>query len=318
MYVIILILVYKIKYFVELLIGLVMQMLQLKWVIVLDDSFGGEFGELLCLLVMVLVMCKLFIEIYWGLWVGVYENFKYFVQLWDGLIEFCYLMLDDDVFYFDFYMCYMMVYVIGCYLGSISVCWCVNECGQLVEGMFILKVVWFFNDCMLLLDLMVLFLMMLLDCQNWLGEFFNCVMCKEMVELLFNFEFGGVFYVGLWDLGVFLVVSLIGLVFYIQDCFGMFCVGGEGYLVQMMGKYMKVVYLGYGVMVLGVFCIGCFGVEQVCQVYVGLYVVLSFCYFQEVDVVFFIDVMWCMSEGDVLVEEDFLLLWSVFLVSYKF
>lgn len=309
---------YKTKYLVELLTGLVTQTLLPKRVIVSDDSPGGEFGELLRSPAMALAMRKLPIEIHQGPRAGAYENFKHLVQLWDGSTEFCHLLLDDDVLYPDFYMRHMMAHATGRYPGSISARWCANERGQPVEGMPIPKAVWFSNDRTLLLDSTVLFSTTLPDCQNWLGEFSNCVMRKEMAELLFKPEFGGVSYAGLWDLGAFLAASLIGPVPYIQDRLGMFRAGGEGHSAQMMGKHMKAAHLGYGAMALGASRIGRLGAEQARQAYAGLHAALQSRYAQEADVAPFIDVMRRMGEGDAAAEEDFLPLWNAFLASHKF
>lgn len=309
---------YKTKYLVELLTGLVTQTLLPKRVIVSDDSPGGEFGELLRSPAMALAMRKLPIEIHQGPRAGAYENFKHLVRLWEGSTEYCHLLLDDDVLYPDFYMRHMMAHATGRYPGSISARWCGNERGQPVEGMPIPKAVWFSNDRTLLLDSTVLFSTTLPDCQNWLGEFSNCVMRKEMAELLFKPEFGGVSYAGLWDLGAFLAASLIGPVPYIQDRLGMFRAGGEGHSAQMTGKHMKAAHLGYGAMALGASRIGRLGAEQARQAYAGLHTALQQRYAAEADVAPFIDIMRRMSEGEAAAEEAFLPLWDAFLASHKF
>jgi hypothetical protein len=309
---------YKTKYLVELLTGLVTQSHQPKRVIVSDDSPNGEFGALLRSPAMALGMRKLPIEIHQGPRAGAYENFKHLVQLWDGSTEFCHLMLDDDVLYPDFYMRHMMAHATGHHPCSISARWNSNERGQPVEGMPIPKAVWFSNDRTLLLDATVLFSTTLPECQNWLGEFSNCVMRKEMAELLFKPEFGGVSYAGLWDLGAFLAASLINPVAYIQDRLGAFRAGGEGHSAQMLGKHMKAAHLGYGALALGATRIGRLGAEQARQCYAGLHGALHNRYAQEPDVAPFVDIMRRLSQGDATAEAEFLQHWNAFLSSHKF
>lgn len=309
---------YKTKYLVELLTGLVTQTRQPQRVIVSDDSPNGEFGALLRSPNMELAMRKLPIEIHQGPRAGAYENFKNLIRLWDGSTEFCHLMLDDDVLYPDFYMRHMMAHATGHHPCSISARWNSNERGQPVEGMPIPKAVWFSNDRTLLLDATVLFSTTLPECQNWLGEFSNCVMRKEMAELLFKPEFGGVSYEGLWDLGAFLAASLISPVVYIQDRLGAFRAGGEGHSAQMLGKHMKAAHLGYGALALGATRIGRLGAEQARQCYAGLHGALHNRYAQEPDVAPFVDIMRRLSQGDATAEADFLQHWNAFLSSHKF
>ncbi|MDR7334654.1 glycosyltransferase family A protein [Roseateles asaccharophilus] len=309
---------YKTKYLVELLTGLVTQTRQPQRVIVSDDSPNGEFGALLRSPNMELAMRKLPIEIHQGPRAGAYENFKNLIRLWDGSTEFCHLMLDDDVLYPDFYMRHMMAHATGHHPCSISARWNSNERGQPVEGMPIPKAVWFSNDRTLLLDATVLFSTTLPECQNWLGEFSNCVMRKEMAELLFKPEFGGVSYEGLWDLGAFLAASLISPVVYIQDRLGAFRAGGEGHSAQMLGKHMKAAHLGYGALALGATRIGRLGQEQARQCYAGLHGALHNRYAQEPDMAPFVDIMRRLSQGDATAEADFLQHWNSFLTSHKF
>lgn len=309
---------YKTKYIVELLTGLVTQTVLPARVVVSDDSPNGEFGALLRSPALALAMRKLPIEIHQGPRAGAYENFKHLVRLWDGSTELCHLMLDDDVLYPDFYMRHLMAHATGRHPCSISARWCANERGQPLEGMPIPKAVWFSNDRTLLLDATVLFSTTLPECQNWLGEFSNCVMRKEAADLLFHPEFGGVSYAGLWDLGAFLAASLINPVAYIQDRLGAFRAGGEGHSAQMMGKHMKAAHLAYGALALGARRIGRLGVEETRRAFVGLHGALLSRYAQEADVAPFIDIMRRMSEGDEAAEREFLPLWDAFLSSHKF
>lgn len=309
---------YKTKYLVELMTGLITQTLPPQRVVISDDSPGGEFGALLRSPAMALAMKKLPIEIHQGPRAGAYENFKHLIRLWDASTEFCHLLLDDDVLYPDFYMRHAMAHATGHHPGSISARWCGNERGQPIEGMPIPRAVWLSNDRMLLLDDTVLFSTTLPECQNWLGEFSNCVMRREMAELLFEPRFADVSYAGLWDLGAFLAASVIGPIAYIQDRLGMFRTGGEGHSAQLMGKHMKAAHLGYAALALGATRIGRLGAEQARQCYAGLHGALSSRYLQEPDMAPFVDIMRRLAGGEAAAEAEFLQHWNAFLASHKF
>lgn len=309
---------YKTKYLIELMTGLITQTHAPSRVIVSDDSPSGEFGALLRSPAMALAMQKLPIEIHTGPRAGAYENFKHLVKLWDGSTEFCHLLLDDDLLYPDFYMRHMMVHATGRHPCSISARWNANERGQPVEGMPVPKAVWLSNDRSLLLDATVLFSTTVPDCQNWLGEFSNCVMRKETADLLHEPAFGGVPYAGLWDLGLFLAASLINPVVYIQDRLGAFRAGGEGHSAQLLGKHMKAAHLAYAALALGGVRIGRLGADSARRAYAGLLAPLQQRYGQEADVAPFIDILRRLSQGDVAAEGEFLAHWQVFLASHKF
>jgi hypothetical protein len=309
---------YKTKYLVELMTSLVTQTVQPQRVIISDDSPGGEFSERMRSPGFELAMRKLPIEIHVGPRAGAYENFKHLLRLWEGSTELVHLMLDDDVLYPDFYMRHLMAHASGPHPCSISARWTANERGQPVEGMPIPKGVWLSNDRMLLLDASALFSTTLPDCQNWLGEFSNCVMRKPAADLLFDPQFAGVSYAGLWDLGAFLAASLIGPVAYIQDRLGAFRAGGEGHSAQMLGKHMKAAHLAYGALALGALRLGQLSEVQARQGFAGLAGALRERYAGEADVAPFIPVMLRLAAGEAGADQAFLPLWEQFLGSHKF
>jgi hypothetical protein len=309
---------YKTKYIVELLTGLMTQTLKPQRVIVSDDSPDGVFSAMLASPQLELARRKLQIEVHTGPRAGAYENFKNLMRLWGGSTELVHLLLDDDLIYPDFYMRHLMAHASCKSPCSISARWCTNERGQPVEGMPIPKPVWLSNDRIVLLESSLLFSSTLPDCTNWLGEFSNCVMRKEAADLLFDPQFAGVSYEGLWDLGAFLAASLIGPVAYIQDRLGAFRAGGEGHSAQMMGKHMKAAHLAYAALSLGAVRLGQLSPESARQGFSGLHNALIERYSQEADVAPFIPVLAGLVTGEPQAEAAFLGLWEQFLRSHKF
>lgn len=301
---------YKTKYLVELLTGLASQTTKPDRILVSDDSPNGEFCEQLRQMPLA---HRLPIEICAGPKRGAYENFKHLVRLWDGSSELFHILLDDDVLYPDFYQRHLMAHSMGRMSASISARWTANERGQPVEGMPIPKGVWFSNDRVVLLEPSALFASTVPECQNWLGEFSNCLLRKECAPLLFEPRFEAVSYAGLWDLGAFLAASLIAPVGYIQDRLGYFRAGGEGHSAQLMGPHMKAAHLGYAALALGGQRIGRLADDQAQRCYDGIAVAVAKRYHAEADMVPFVEPLRALALGQRAAEPAFLALWNDFL-----
>jgi hypothetical protein len=306
---------YKTKYLAELLTGLATQTHKPERVIISDDSPNGDFAAL----VRAAPLARMLpIEIHEGPRRGAYENFKHLIKLWDGRSELFHILLDDDVLYPDFYTRHIMAQAMGEMSCSISARWTANERGQPIEGMPIPKAVWFSNDRVVLLESSALFMSTLPECQNWLGEFSNCVMRASCAELLFQPRFEDVSYAGLWDLGAFLAASLIAPVAYIQDRLGYFRAGGEGHSAQMMGPHMKAAHIGYAALALGGERIGRLAPEQARRCYEGIAGAVAQRYAQQEDMVGFIAPLQALAAGQREAEPVFLAAWNEFLARHGF
>jgi hypothetical protein len=170
----------------------------------------------------------------------------------------------------------------------------------------------------LLLETSALFFSTVPDCQNWLGEFSNCVMRASCAELLFKPRFEEVSYAGLWDLGAFLAASLIAPVAYIQDRLGYFRAGGTGHSAQLMGPHMKAAHLGYAALALGGLRIGKLAPEQARRCYEGIATAIAQRYAQEADMVGFVAPLRALAAGQTEAEPVFLQAWNEFLATHGF
>jgi hypothetical protein len=306
---------YKTRYMGELLIGLATQTHKPQRIIISDDSPNGEFTELLQ---KAPLARSLPIEFCGGPKQGAYENFKHLLRMWNGSSELFHILLDDDVLYPDFYTRHVMAHAMSNVSCSISARWTSNERGQPIEGMPIPKGVWFSNDRVVLLESSALFLSTAPECQNWLGEFSNCVMRRDCAELLFSPRFEDVSYAGLWDLGAFLAASLIAPIAYVQDRLGYFRTGGQGHSNQLMGPHMKAAHLGYAALALGGQRIGQLAPEAAQRGYAGIASALGQRYGEQDDMVGFIEPLRAMAAGQPQAELVFLEMWNAFLARHGF
>ncbi|MDM4764981.1 hypothetical protein [Pelomonas sp. SE-A7] len=309
---------YKTKYMVELMTSLVTQTHKPGRIIVSDDSPNGEFGEILSSPAMAVARERLPIEIHRGPQAGAYENFLHLLKLWDSSTELVHLLLDDDVIYPDFYATHRAVHGAGAFSCSISARWTSNERGQPIEGMPIPAGIVQSMSRIVSLDAGAMFTTTIPQCQNWFGEFSNCVMNPRSAALLFKPDFGGVSYAGLWDLGAFLAASLQGPVAYVQDRLGHFRTGGEGHSNQLYGKHMKAAHLGYAALAVGARRIGQLGEAHARQCYDGIALAVQQRYAAEPDMQPLLPVLIRMRDGVPGAEDEFLPVWQDFLSLHKF
>lgn len=308
---------YKTKYMVELLTGLVTQTAPSQRVIVSDDSPSGEFGAILRSEAMKLARERLPIEIHEGPRLGAYPNVLRLLDLWGESTELVHLLLDDDVIYPDFYATHLQMHREGGLSCSISARWNANERGQPIEGMPVPPGIRAAPQRFLRLDATAMFSTTVPLCQNWFGEFSNCVLSPAAARLLREPVFAGVSYAGLWDLGAFLAASLQAPVAYCQDRLGAFRTGGSGHSGDMNGKFMKAAHLGYCALALGGQRLGVLGDEHARQCYVGIALALQQRYQEQPEMQPFVAPLLALSRGEPAAEA-FLALWQDFLRRHDF
>lgn len=309
---------YKTKYLVDLLTGLRVQTQPCQRIIVSDDSPGGEFSELLASPAMAGLRARLPIEIHQGPRAGAYENFLHLVRLWGGATEFAHLMLDDDILYPDFFERHRAAHAQGDFSCSISARWTANEQGQPIEGMPIPPRVWNSPQRVVALDGSAMLASTVPLCQNWFGEFSNCVFRREHAELLFKPDFAGVSYAGLWDLGFFLAAGLRAPVAYIQERLGAFRTGGEGHSAQLNGKHMKAAHLGYAALARGAHKLGRLDDALARQCYHGIGLAVQQRYASQDDIAPFAPVLLAMAAGHADAGLLFEQAWAGFLARHGF
>lgn len=309
---------YKTQYIVELLTGLRVQTYPSSRIVISDDSPNGEFSALLASEPLRALRSSLPIEVHQGPRNGAYENFTHLARLWGGDSDLVHLLLDDDVPFPDFYERHRIAHASGNYSCSISGRWTANEQGQPIAGQPLPKAVSASNDRMLALGADVVFMTTVPWCRNWFGEFSNCVMRADSVELLFRPEFGGVSYAGLWDLGFFLAASIRSPIAYIQDRLGYFRTGGQNNSSQLFGKFMKAAHLGYVALALGGLRIGKLSAGQALACYQGIAPALLQRYGSQPDMLPFCALVARMAEGDVAASPEFEQAWAQYLRRHGF
>jgi hypothetical protein len=309
---------YKTKYLQELLAGLLTQTHKSDRIIVSDDSPNGEFSEALRSPRYAQWVAALPLEIHRGPRAGAYENFKHLVKLWGGSGELFHILLDDDVIFPDFYTQHLAAHAMAEVSCSISARWTANERGQPIEGMPIPEAIFSSNNRMLSVGPNALFSSTVPLCQNWLGEFSNCVVRARCAELLAQPAFGEVSYAGLWDLGFFLAASMQAPVAYIQDRLGYFRAGGEGHSAQFNGPHMKGAHLGFVALAIGGLRLGKLSEAQAQLCYRGIGNALSKGYAGQADMQGFAQLLPRMAAGEPGSEAEFLLAWRQFLDSHGF
>lgn len=310
---------YKTKYLAELLTGLLTQTRPAERVIVSDDSPDGSFGALLREGPLARFASRLPLEIHPGPRAGAYENFKHLVKLWGGQSELFHIHLDDDVIYPDFYAQHRMVHAAGDAIScSVSARWTANEKGQPIEGMPIPDGIFHAQARMMSVGPLALISSTVPYCQNWLGEFSNCVIRAEHAGLLADTQFAGVSYAGLWDLGFFIAASLRQPIAYIQDRLGYFRAGGEGHSAQVNGKHMKAAHLGYAALGVGLQRLGRMNEAQARLCYEGIAQALMARYGGQEDMQPFAALLMRMAQQDAQAGEDFVNAWQAFLTQHGF
>jgi len=309
---------YKTKYLQELLAGLLTQTRKSDRIIVSDDSPNGEFSEALRSPRYANWLAALPIEIHRGPRAGAYENFKHVVRLWGRSSELFHILLDDDVIFPDFYAQHLAAQQMAELSCSISGRWTANERGQPIEGMPVPEAVSSSNHRMLSLGPNALFSSTVPLCQNWLGEFSNCVIHARCADLLDQPVFAEVSYAGLWDLGAFLAASLRAPVGYIQDRLGYFRAGGEGHSAQFNGPHMKAAHLGFAALALGGQRLGKLSEAQARLCYRGIASALAKGYAEQADMQGFATILPRLAEGEAGSEAEFLQAWQQFLAGHGF
>lgn len=310
---------YKTKYLAELLTGLLTQTRPSERVIVSDDSPDGSFGALLREGPLARFASRLPLEIHAGPRAGAYENFKHLVKLWGGQTELVHIHLDDDVIYPDFYAQHRLAHATGDSIScSVSARWTANEKGQPIEGMPIPDGIFHAQARMMSVGPMALISSTVPYCQNWLGEFSNCVFRAEHAGLLSDTQFGGVSYAGLWDLGFFIAASLRQPLAYIQDRLGYFRAGGEGHSAQVNGKHMKAAHLGYAALGVGLERLGRMNEAQARLCYDGIASALAARYGGQEDMQPFAALLARMARGDADARDAFVDAWQAFLTLHGF
>lgn len=308
---------YKTKYLKDLLLGLAVQTRPSELVIISDDSPNGEFTKLLNSTAFSSLRNSLPIEIHPGPKKGAYENFMHLVKLWDHRSDFVHLLLDDDVIYPEFYEFHLVTHASGQFSASISGRWYANEAGQPIRGMQTPREIRAHAGRLLALYPDVLFRTTVPWCNNWLGEFSNCVLTAASADLLNDPQFAGVTYTGLWDLGAFLAASLQAPIGYIQERLGYFRTGPDQQSANLLTTDLKAGHLAWIALAIAGHRLGRLrrGEIKSCAEWVCSSVKRR--YQTQSDMLCFIPILESAAAGSELAVEDFLSAWNTFLATVR-
>lgn len=309
---------YKAQYLPDLLHSLRTQTRRSSKIIFSDDSPGGRYREALFAEALAPLREGLDIECHDGPRRGGYANMVALVDRWGGRSALFHLMLDDDVLYPEFYERHLVAHASARFSCTISRRWTADEQGRPLQGQPAPPAVQQHAHRILSLDAGVMFQTTAVECKNWFGEFSNCVFRGETAPVLFDWQFGGVSYAGLWDLGAFLAASLRAPVGYLQDHLGYFRTGGEGNSGKFFGPYMKSAHLGYVALTMGCQRIGQYTPEQARRCYANMALAMAQRYGSQDDMQPFIQVLPAVAAGDLAAEARFLELWNAYLQQHGF
>jgi hypothetical protein len=134
--------------------------------------------------------------------------------------EFFHILLDDDVIYPDFYASHAAALTSSSTECSVSRRWILDVNGMPIGApAFPINV---FDKRLFRLDIQMLYSSIVPPVNNWVGEFSNMVLRRNALQFLADTEIGGLFHIGLWDVGVILGSAEKSDVVLISDFLGGF------------------------------------------------------------------------------------------------
>lgn len=236
---------YKPQYLVEQLTALRRQTVKPARIIFSDDSPDQAFVAALNSEPIKGAVADLNIEVWPGLRIGGYNNFRRLLQIYGGKTELFHLLLDDDIPYPSFYERHLHAHRQRVSHCVVSRRWTATEVGLPTHDLPVPPAVNLHPLRMLSLDSEMLFAQTAgLSC-NWLGEFSNATFRAEMVAGLDDASMADISFAGLEDLGGFLKASLQSPLGYINDHLGYFRTSAQQNSANPMGRPMKLAHLGY-------------------------------------------------------------------------
>lgn len=310
---------YKTKYIAELLTAVSNQTYQPSIVIISDDSPGGEFRKKLQTPEMQQISQHLNIQVHEGPRVGSgYDNMKNLLKIWKESTFLFHVLLDDDIIYPEFYERHVQAHLLEGYSCTISKRWSSNEAGFPTQTQPVPESIKNKLERIVTIDSDELFALTVGDGKNWLGEFSNTVIRKELASTLFKPEMGGISYAGLWDLGFFLDASLQAPIGYLQEPLGYFRQNEQSNSADKYNKFMKSAFLAYAALAAGGQVIGKLTPQQAQSLYRNLANFVTFHYSGEAEIQPILQLLPQMANGDIAALSQFREEWSKLLKLYKF
>ncbi len=196
---------YKTEYLFELIKCLTLQTYKNFYVIISDDSPGGEVTSKLQSVQFSDIVSKLNLKIVDGPKTGKnHENIRHLLRLWNNQTDLIHFLFDDDYIYPTFYATHVLAHQNITTKVSVSRRWHANSNGVPLNSQAIPTELSSINNKFVYLTQSDIAITTIPNCNNWLGEYSNAVFKSSVVPVLDKLNVQNVSIYGLGDLASFI------------------------------------------------------------------------------------------------------------------
>lgn len=247
---------YRKDFLPELLFGLACQTYKDFKVVISDDSPDATVTELLKSGRLSTLLRDLDITLVQGPRRGSIQNIHSLIDSWSQHARLVHLLMDDDIVYPDFYRHHALVHESSEVQVSVSLRWFCGIDGRPFSMQRLPDHIE--TDPRKRVPLLAgdLFPQLVPNCENWLGEFSNCVLSQSAVHALQKSRLHKMSYYGLSDIGLILDVSRRGLVMLIREHLGGFRMHPAQSTAQKASFGLKCGYLAWAALSLDAWACG--------------------------------------------------------------
>jgi Glycosyl transferase family 2 len=216
-------------------------------VLVSDDSPGGRITGLLQTEDFRPLLDGLDVRVIQGPRRGAYRNVQNLLREWNGATDLFHLLCDDDVVYPKFYEYHALMQQTPNVAVTISKRWTAQADGLPVEAPPMPPEIERNPSRAVLIDSNLLFKTTVPFLVNWLGEFSNAVINKNLAltRTIDAIPFMGIEDLGIGDISFFLQASLAHKIVFIHEYLGVFRMNPQQHTAQLRSHGMKEQFLGW-------------------------------------------------------------------------
>jgi hypothetical protein len=236
---------YRTDFLPELLFGLSCQTYKDFKVVISDDSPEASVTELLKSGRLSPVARDLDITLVQGPRRGGFHNIHSLIHRWSQHAELVHLLMDDDIVFPDFYRHHALVHETSEVQASVSLRWFCGADGRPYGMQRLPEHIEADPRRAVPLVAADLFPQLVPNCENWLGEFSNCVLSRSAVRALQRSRLHRMSYYGLDDIGLLLDVSRKGPIMLIREHLGGFRMHAAQSTAQTASFGLKCGYLAW-------------------------------------------------------------------------
>jgi hypothetical protein len=247
---------YKSEHLADLFLGLRTQSRTDFRVVLSDDSPGAIITEQIRRGAFDALIERLDLTVVQGPRRGAFQNIRHLLLHCGTQTPLVHLHMDDDVIYPDFYRMHAMAHGSMALGASVSQRWLTGPDGRPVAALPLPAVVEQQPHRVLAIEADAMFATTIPQCQNWLGEFSNCVLSQAAVQRLLDARIGGLSYYGLADIGVLLDVSQQAPIAFLRDHLSGFRSHPQQNTAKSQSHGLKCGYLAWVALALGAHDIG--------------------------------------------------------------